>query len=306
MSFFCSQLQFARPQVYYALNLDHFVMEPHSHSRCEIMYVVSGSCTIRLPKESVVLKSRQFIFLDQDTPHELSIEKGTLCSLLNLEFECSPDIMGVNLLQLREKDMLFRQFLEDPCPYRVCYDHYQTGYALKDLITELNRSQTQWDYLLEIQFTRLLLDLARCAAEKSSQSGIRYLKKAEQFIEEHLSEELDVAQVAKAAQINHTYLQTLFSKHHHCGISTYINNLRIDKAAFLLENSSMSVMDIGFYVGFNSRQHFGYTFHKRMGMSPNQYRKLHRKTMDVDTHGAQIFLSEKEQKRAVNLLEHHS
>ena len=64
MSLYEVKGQYVRPTVYYALNLDHFDMEPHTHSRCEIMYVVSGSCTIRLAEETVTLKSRQFILLD--------------------------------------------------------------------------------------------------------------------------------------------------------------------------------------------------------------------------------------------------
>lgn len=297
MSLYEVKGQYVRPTVYYALNLDHFDMEPHTHSRCEIMYVVSGSCTIRLAEETVTLKSRQFILLDQNVPHELFLPRGTLCSLLNLEFTCGPDAkkLGVSLEELREKSPSFAQFLKEPMPYRVCYDHYQTGYALKDLITELNRCSTGWDYLLEILFTRLLLDLARCAAEKSAQTGIRYLKRAQQFIEEHLSEEISVPQVAEAAQVNHSYLQTLFSKYHGCGIGTYINRLRVDKAEFLLQNSAMSITDIGFYVGFNSRQHFGYTFRRQTGMSPNQYRKLYRRVIPLDTRGRQIFLEGQKQ-----------
>ena len=48
--------------------------------------------------------------------------------------------------------------------------------------------------------------------------------------------------------------------------------MRLQKAAIILRNSPMSITEIAFEVGFNSRQHFGYTFEKYFQMSPKEYR----------------------------------
>ncbi len=63
----------------------------------------------------------------------------------------------------------------------------------------------------------------------------------------------------------------------------YINNQRLERAQFLLKNSSMNIVDIAFEAGFNSRQHFGYTFQKKYRLSPKQYRKLKGQNIAADT-----------------------
>ena len=73
--------------------------------------------------------------------------------------------------------------------------------------------------------------------------------------------------------LNQAYLQTLFSTHFGCGVMAYANRLRIEKACFLLKNSELSITDIACETGYNSRQQFGYSFHRQMGKSPQQYRK---------------------------------
>lgn len=278
----------AKPLAFYALNLTYFEMERHTHPRCELMYVESGSCTVHVQSSTYLLEERQFIFLDADVEHELHISKEQRCAILNLEFSCTMDD-GIDISPLWEKSILWKHLLSKKAPYFIGVDSYQLGYGLKDLISELNRSGVQNQYLLELQFLRLLLELARCVEDPPLKSGIVYVRKAEQYIRDHYASEISVADVVHSVQISYSYLQTLFSQYHHCGIQTYINRLRIEKAVFLLENSSMNAMDIGFFVGFNSRQHFSYTFAKQMGVTPGQYKKLHRKKISVISKKEQSF-----------------
>ena len=69
----------------------------------------------------------------------------------------------------------------------------------------------------------------------------------------------------------------------HCTIPDYINRKRLEQAAFLLINSSLTITDIAFHTGYNSRQHFAATFEKYYGSGPRAYRQLHGKQLETTT-----------------------
>lgn len=294
MSLYQNHCHWAIPEAYYALDLSFFEMEPHTHDRCELMYVEDGEGTVYVQDTAWPLHTHEFIFLDAGIEHKLDIRNGQRCSILNVEFSVSRQAKQIDLSPLFTQSTLWNQFIAKKKPFFVGPDSYQLGYALKDLITELNRTQHEDHYLLQLQFLRLMIELARCVETAPITAGIHYIRKAEQFIQAHFTEDITVASVVERVKISYSYLQILFSKYHHCGIQTYINNLRIDKAAFLLENSSMKVTDISFFVGFNSRQHFLYTFSKRMQMSPGRYRKLHCKHLSVQSTDTQLSIPHSE------------
>ena len=77
----------------------------------------------------------------------------------------------------------------------------------------------------------------------------------------------------------------------------------MERAEFLLVNSSMKITDIAFSTGYNSRQHFGHTFEKYYGMSPLQYRKLHSRTLVPDTEKKQYILGDTAQIQKIRLWE---
>ena len=290
MSIYAPQNRYSYPEACYALNLNRYEMKMHQHHRCEIMYVADGSCQVFLEKEQITLHSKQLIFLDADVWHQLWIPPNTSCTLFNLEFVCQEQAQGIDLYELAQKEPAFTRFLEKRAPYLVLFDPGKLGYALKDLIGELSDQREQSPYLLSLLFSRVFVELARCTPANVRESGIRYLNKAKRYIEDNLCEELSVPQIAGVVGINHSYLHTLFSKNIGCGVMAYVNRRRLERASFLLKNSSMSITDIAFHVGFNSRQHFGYMFEKQFGMSPKQYRKLNEENLTVHSHTGQLRL----------------
>ncbi|ACL75363.1 AraC family transcriptional regulator [Ruminiclostridium cellulolyticum] len=292
MSIYNINNRYARPEAFYALNLTEFHMPPHTHNRCEIMYVVSGNCVVSAKKEMITLKKNQFIFLDQNVSHCLYIKSGTPCTILNLEFLCSPNKGGIDLNEMLNNSETYRGFIDRKEDFLVLNDNGKVGYALKDLISELEKKKSSDQFLLRILFFRMLVEFTRNIGQDSHYLGSLHLRKAQKYINEHLYEDLNVEMIAEYTGINHSYLQTLFSKQFNCGIIAYVNKLRMEHAAFLLNNSNMSITDMAFHLGYNSRQHFGYIFEKHYNMSPQQYRKLKGQNIKADTGGGQWYADE--------------
>lgn len=292
MSIYDLRNRYAKPEAFYALNLTEFQMSTHTHNRCEIMYVVLGSCVVSVKDEMFNLKQNQFIFIDQNVPHCLYIKSKSPCTILNLEFSCRPEKSGIDLNELWDNCEAYRRFVENKEDFLVLNDNGKVEYALKDLISELEKENVSDQFLLRILFFRIFIELTRASALDGHYMGILHLKKAQKYISQHIYEDLSVEMIAAKVGINHTYLQTLFSKQFQCGIITYVNRIRMEHATFLLNNSSMNITDIAFHLGFNSRQHFGYTFEKFYKMSPQQYRKLKGQNITADTGMGQWYADE--------------
>ena len=61
-----------------------------------------------------------------------------------------------------------------------------------------------------------------------------------------------------------------------CNIE-FINNLRIERAKELLINSYYQIGEISAIIGYAQQSSFTYLFKQKVGMSPRDYRKLHKK-----------------------------
>ena len=97
------------------------------------------------------------------------------------------------------------------------------------------------------------------------------------YIDENLSSEISVPEMANSLYVSHIYLSQIFKNIMGVSIISYIVNLRIEKAKRALEDTDELVYDIAEAVGFQDAKHFSKTFKRIVGSSPTEYRKNIRK-----------------------------
>jgi len=100
-----------------------------------------------------------------------------------------------------------------------------------------------------------------------------HVEKIKRHIVDHFTEPLSVASLAEIAGINPVYCGTLFKRIQKCTISEYINRVRINKAAALLEHLEDSISEVAYKTGFNDIYYFSSTFKRLVGVSPSVYKK---------------------------------
>lgn len=96
---------------------------------------------------------------------------------------------------------------------------------------------------------------------------------AKKYIEEHLSEDINVNSLCKELNISRTRLYEIFRNELKIGISKYILLRRLHRAKKLLKTTEFSVSEIAEKVGFNDYNYFSRVYKKRYGKSPRYYRK---------------------------------
>lgn len=291
MSIYRKDCRYARLTAFYALNLSSFNMDTHQHSSCEIMYVTTGSCEITVNDQTFLLKEKEFIFLDSFIPHKLLVTQP--CTVLNIEFSIGSEVSDFDLEPLKNAYESYKEISLTKPICIVSNDSRSLGYAIKDLInlmTNTHAKTSEFTFLTNILFQRMILELFHALTIDNNAKGMRYINKAITFIHANLEDDLNVPKIAEEVGINKSYLHKLFKDYTGYSINEFISKKRLERACFLLINSNKRITEIAFQAGFNSRQYFSNTFEKHFSMSPRDYRKLHGQTIESSTINGQLRL----------------
>lgn len=92
------------------------------------------------------------------------------------------------------------------------------------------------------------------------------------YMEENYSDDLIRDDLAKRIGMNKYKFSKEFNDRYGQSIKSYLNNIRVKKAADLLKNHDINIGDIALSVGFGSIEHFNRVFREAYGISPKEYR----------------------------------
>ena len=125
---------------------------------------------------------------------------------------------------------------------------------------------------------RAVLDIIKIirSAKIESRSVTPIVERAKTLIEENLSDEVSMAEIADKMNISVHYLCHVFKSATGITPTDYKNSVKIAKAKRLLVGGEMKIADIALECGFGSASYFSKTFLKNEGISPAEYRKLNK------------------------------
>jgi AraC-like DNA-binding protein/ligand-binding sensor protein len=96
--------------------------------------------------------------------------------------------------------------------------------------------------------------------------------KAREYIDKHKTEELSLANVAKAAGASVFHFCKLFHKSTGLKFTDYVARVRLEDARTRLLNPNLRISEIAYDVGFQSLTQFNRTFKRVFGQSPSEFR----------------------------------
>lgn len=100
------------------------------------------------------------------------------------------------------------------------------------------------------------------------------IKKALLFIHANYTQQLSLAEISAAVNLDKSYLCRLFKQATGSSIFQFINRLRLEKAASLITSCDMNISEAAFAVGIADALYFTRLFKKHFGISPSEYRRL--------------------------------
>lgn len=92
------------------------------------------------------------------------------------------------------------------------------------------------------------------------------------YISNNYYKDLTLTCMSNLVSKSYNYFSTLFKNETGYNFSTYLRNVRIEKAKELLKNIDSKAMDVAKEVGYENYIHFSKTFTKVVGVNPAKYK----------------------------------
>ena len=115
----------------------------------------------------------------------------------------------------------------------------------------------------------IIFETANSGDREISSQIIRRLK---EYIQTHLDGDLSLNALSDMAGLNPFYLSRYFKQFEKMNISSYIEKMKMEKAAVLLKNTDLKILEIAESLGFTTSSYFSIRFRKQFKISPQEYR----------------------------------
>ncbi|MFJ7647831.1 bifunctional transcriptional activator/DNA repair enzyme AdaA [Lysinibacillus sp. NPDC097279] len=121
----------------------------------------------------------------------------------------------------------------------------------------------------------------RCQPEVEHSPHAQLIKVVTSFLMTEYKQTLTLQQIANHVGISPFHLERLFKQATAETPRTYLEKIRIDKAAHLLKSTNLTILEICFETGFLSSSNFYKVFRRQKSCSPTEYRNRQNKELEL-------------------------
>ncbi len=129
------------------------------------------------------------------------------------------------------------------------------------------------NYELILNETIKLQQLKRWKAHSVHQEYYHSVYKVVEYINQNITNRIDLSKLSEIGHISKFHFHRIFKAILNESPGEYIQRLKLEKAAFKLHTSKISVKEIAAQTGYETPESLNKAFKKRYGLSPRQYRK---------------------------------
>lgn len=260
---------------------ENYSSERESHDFWELVYADKGDVFCEANGEERILKEGQIRFHKPGEPHSFRSEGGDTKSVVFVCFECKSEAIHFfeNKCMNVSKGLL--RFL-----YGVI-EESQNTFDIADAQPMLKKMRLLpsptlgGQQIIKNNLELFLIHLMR--RELGNAANTVFLSPEEydervatliiEYLNAHLRERVNIADICAALHYNKSYLFKQFKKATDRGVMAYFTSLKIDEAKKMLGSSTLSVARIATELAFDSPNYFAKAFKKETGMTPSEYRK---------------------------------
>ena len=240
-----------------------FVFPGESHHLLELTYVDQGSLHSVADGQDLLLEQGDITVYTADQWHMQYADIGVAPRFVTISFELSGD----DLSSLRNRKITAPQ---------------QVVTLLQQMLRELESSdQFSADMIIAMLGQVLMLLLRQTnapavdkpKASNSLNSENQIIRRAQQYISDHLREKLSVPLVAKMVDVSPSYLTALFHKNLQISPAEYIRRLKLQESKQMIRENSMTFTEIAAALQYSTVHHFSRQFKEKFGITPTEYAK---------------------------------
>ena len=112
--------------------------------------------------------------------------------------------------------------------------------------------------------------------QNCTRSQVEIAQNASSYILDRVDKHITIREIADRMHVSQTQLKNSFRNYYGNSVYKFIRTRKMQEAAVLLAEGRLSVMEIAGMFGYENCSKFAAAFRGEYGMSPSDYRRLHR------------------------------
>ncbi|OPH56416.1 AraC family transcriptional regulator [Paenibacillus ferrarius] len=250
----------------------------HYHKEVEFILVLEGVHRMYTPTQTYQLNPGEVVVIGSSQLHRGFGLQGQQVTYLVLHVDLEP-YFDPAMMHYTRHFMEVLNPLEDLNYIFRKFPHVQKEVAsiLLGIHEEVMQKQKGYEIAVSMHIKHLLLTLLR-NDEQELLLAHEYVdadvfRPVSAYIEEHLAEKINMAEVSRIVGMSYAYFSKYFKKKVGISFTDFVNRKRIAKAERMLAIGNKNVTDIAVEVGIENMAHFYELFKRFSGCTPRQYKQ---------------------------------
>lgn len=255
---------------------------PHYHDNYEIVYLKTGSATVRVGNHIFQGEENDFFFSNKFQVHSVTSEESKKSEIYAIVFdqkiieELNHNLLFDNLLQPLFSGVL--RFPEKISKKSVMYD--QLLNSIQFIIEEYYRQEKGYELFIKTEVERIFGTIIRYSEKEKAENSImmslsdkKIVEGTWLYINRYYNKKISLDQMAKNLNISKHYYCRLIKKLTGKTFTQLLNMYRVQQAKMLIETTRLPIFDIIEKTGFSNQSYFNKMYSTYIGHTPIQSRK---------------------------------
>lgn len=252
----------------------------HWHDEAEFTLVTEGSGIYQIQLDSYEVTAGDLLFIPPAVLHSITAQPDN-------HLRTETYVFHMHFLGMHAADVCAVHYLTPIASAKLLPPvYFGAQHPLQDKLRQIFLSlntiyrakEIGYELLLKADLLKLIAVLLPYCTEASAQPKLHTehtakLKIVLEYIEQHYTEELSIAQLSALCYFSEYYFMRFFKKYVGMSCLDYMKNLRLEKAAELLAAGELSTLEVSLSVGFHNLSYFYREFKKKYGTTPKKFAK---------------------------------
>ena len=238
---------------------------PKGRKDYQLLYIASGKGHFFIHGEEKTVSAGNIIIYLPDQPQEYVYYRAD-----------QTDVYWVHFTGNEVEEILkyYNINLKNNILYIGTSPDYQ--WLFGQMIQELQLCRPRYDELISLQLRNIFVLISRAimSAKKFSSTSEKEVAFAMHYFRKNYNTEISIEEYSESRGLSNCWFIQCFKEITGSSPLQYILKLRISNAQNLLENTDYTITEIANMVGYTNSLYFSRLFHKYIGMSPKEYRKV--------------------------------
>ena len=240
-----------------------FTFPGEAHTPLELTYVDKGTLHSVADGKDILLEQGDLVIYGPGQWHMQYADVDMSPSFITITFDLSDE---------HPQELVNRKFTIPQSAVPV----------LQRMLRELDRMDSFSADMVICLLQQLLLELLR---EQIAPAGTKLrttnavnseneiIRRAQQFISEHVREKLTVPLVARHVDVSPSYLTALFRKNLQISPGEYVRRIKLQESKQMIREDNMNFTEIAAALQYSTVHHFSRQFKDKFGITPTEYAK---------------------------------